>query len=93
MAQNLWKIENKETSPLPGVRIQSQAVSLRIPFLNSILIWNRPLAILTTDSDGQSVSQPITDVTRWILLGLVGSVLGIFVLLLVFRLMKKEIKS
>lgn len=93
MAQNLWKIENQETSPVPGVRIQSQAVSLRIPLLNSFLIWNRPLAVLTTDSEGQTVSQPITDVTRWILLGLVGGVLGIFVLLLVFRLMKKEIKS
>ncbi len=75
MSTQLWKTEIQETSPVKGVRIQSQAFTFSIPFINTVLTWNRPLVVLVEGSNGEIYEQRILDVTRIAITSLILAVL------------------
>jgi hypothetical protein len=67
------------------LRVRSQFVQLRFPFIPGGLIWNRPVAVLVRTADGQVQILPIPDVTRTILLMLLVFSFAGTILLRVFR--------
>jgi hypothetical protein len=68
------------------VRVRSQVVQLRFPFIHGGLIWNRPVAVLVRTADGQGQILPIPDVTRTaVLILLAFSLAGTFLLMLFRR--------
>jgi hypothetical protein len=87
MSSSLWQIETQETSPVPGVRLQSQAARIVFPFFNTTFTWNRPLAVLYITPEGQEMRLPVIDVTRWTQLSLV---LGALMVIFLVRLFKRR---
>ena len=67
------------------LRVRSQVVQLRLPIASGGLIWNRPVAVLVHRLDGQDQILPIPDVTRTIVLALVGLCFVSTFLLMLFR--------
>jgi hypothetical protein len=68
------------------VRVRSQVLQLRFPFIHGGLIWNRPVAVLVRMANGQDQILPIPDVTRTAVLALlVFSLAGTFLLRLFRR--------
>jgi hypothetical protein len=63
------------------VRLRSQVLQLRFPFIPGGLIWNRPVAVLVRTADGQDQILSVPDVTRTVVLTLlVFSIAGTFLL-------------
>lgn len=62
----------------------ANSVQLRLPFIKGGLIWNRPTAVAVQTAQGQEYILPVQDVTRQILLALIGATLISSLLLLVF---------
>ena len=50
------------------LRVRSQVIQLRFPFIHGGLIWNRPVAVLVRTADGQDQILPVSDVTRTVVL-------------------------
>lgn len=50
----------------------SQTFQLTIPGFTGGLIWNRPVAVRVKTTDGQEQNLPVQDVTRLVLLGILG---------------------
>lgn len=68
------------------LRVRSQVLQLRLPFISGGLIWNRPIAVLVHTADGQDQIWPIPDLTRTAILTLlVLSLAGTFLLVLFRR--------
>ena len=44
--------------------VQSRALQIRIPVLNSAFVWNRPVSVLVQYADGRDQVLPVRDVTR-----------------------------
>lgn len=66
---------------LPGESIQvgtnkitpfSQAVKIILPGSRGGLIWNRPVSVLVQGDDGSEQVLPVADVTRIVLLAMLG---------------------
>ena len=85
MSSSLWQVETQETSPVPGVRLQSQAARVVFPFFNTSFTWNRPMAVLYTTPEGQEMRLPVIDVTRLAQLSLVLGALMAILLAQLFR--------
>ena len=93
MLNSLLRIETLTGPPVKvkdiQLRLRSQVVQLRFPFISGGLIWNRPVAVLVRTADGQDQIFPIPDVTRTaVLILLMLSLAGIF-LLMSFRRKRK----
>ena len=58
-----------------GVRLLpfAQCTTLRFPFSNFQIIWNRPASVLATDANGQEQVLYVQDVTRQIVWTLYGT--------------------
>jgi hypothetical protein len=84
MTKSIWDVQVRETTQAPGVRLQSQAFRVILPF-NTRFIWNRPLAVLTTTPQGEELRLPVQDLTRWVQIILAFSVLGVIILMSVLR--------
>lgn len=52
-----------------------QTVRLQIPGLPGGLIWNRPVSVLVINANGEERALPIQDVTRQVVLALLGAAL------------------
>ena len=72
MLNSFLRIETLTGGPLnvkdSQVRLRSQVVELRFPFIHGGLIWNRPVAVLVRTADGQEQILPVPDVTRTVVL-------------------------
>jgi hypothetical protein len=44
--------------------VQSRALQIRVPVLNSAFVWNRPVSVLVQYADGRDQVLPVRDVTR-----------------------------
>lgn len=68
MLNSLFRMETLTGQPVKikdtQVRVRSQVVQLRFPFIHGGLIWNRPVAVLVRTADGPDQILPIPDVTR-----------------------------
>lgn len=62
----------------------ANSMRVRIPIIQGGLVWNRPVAVAVQTAQGQEYILPIQDVTRQILLALMGASLVSSVLLLLF---------
>lgn len=84
MSNSLLRIETLTGGPVnvqgTQLRLRSQVIQLRFPFIRGGLIWNRPVAVLVRTADGQDQMLPVSDVTRTIVLMLLFSLPGIFLL-------------
>ena len=84
MSTSLLRIKTLTGQPLNvkdrQVRLRSQVVQLRFPFIHGGLIWNRPVAVLVRTADGQDQILPVPDVTRTVVLMMLLPVAGIFLL-------------
>ena len=90
MSISLLRIETLTGQPIKikdtQVRVRSQVVQLRFPFIHSGLLWNWPVAVLARTTDGQDQLLPIRDITRAaVLVLLVISLAGTFLLRLFRR--------
>jgi hypothetical protein len=90
MSTSLLRIETLTGGPIKvkdtEVRLRSQVLQLRFPFIHGGLIWNRPVAVLVRTADGQDQILPVPDVTRTAVLTLlVFSIAGTFLLRLFRR--------
>ena len=91
MPTSLLRIETLTGQPIKvkdtQVRVRSQVVQLRFPFIHGGLIWNRPVAVLVRTADSQDRVLPVPDVTR-------NAVLMLFMLSLagtfLFRLFQRK---
>ena len=68
MPTSLLRIQTLTGQPIKvkdtQVRVRSQVVQLRFPFIHGGLIWNRPVAVLVRTANGQDQVLPVPDVTR-----------------------------
>ena len=89
MPTSLFRIETLTGEPVKirdrQVRVRSQVVQIRFPFIHGGLIWNRPVAVLTRTADGQDQILPVRDVTRIAVLTLLMFSLAGTFLLMLFR--------
>jgi hypothetical protein len=86
---SLLRIETLTGEPIrikdAQLRVRSQVVQLRFPFINGGLIWNRPVAVWVRTADGQDQILPVSDVTRTTLLSLLTFSLVVTFLFRLFR--------
>lgn len=89
MPTSLLRIETLTGGPVKvqdsQVRVRSQVLQLRFPFIHGGLIWNRPVAVLVRTADGQDHILPVLDVTRTAVLMLLAFSLAGTFLLTLFR--------
>jgi hypothetical protein len=90
MPISLLRIETQTGQPVnvkdTQLRVRSQVLQLRFPFISGGLIWNRPMAVLVRTADGQDQILPVQDVTRTaVLMLLIFSLAGTFLLMLFRR--------
>jgi hypothetical protein len=91
MLDRFITLENKTSQPITAngnkLTLFSQALTVRLPGLKGGLVWNRPLSVLIQTADGQETVQPVPDVTRQAIWGLLGIsiVAPIFAWLLIGR--------
>ena len=84
-------LKTNETNPAPGVRLLAQAFQVSFPSFHLDLVWNRPLAVVTTTPDGQELRHRVIDVTRIAQIGFgIGALLVFFILQLIRRIPTQE---
>ena len=97
MQTSLFRIGTLGDPPLDvpngQVYLRSQFVQLRVPALRvqGGLIWNRPAAVVVRSLNGQETTLPIVDVTRIVMLALMG--LGLATLFVSMFLRRKTSPS
>lgn len=71
-----FSLENLEGKPIKVgenlITPISQSFQLTIPGFTGGLIWNRPVAVRVQATNGQEQVIPVQDVTRLVLLGILG---------------------
>ncbi|MFZ6026699.1 MAG: hypothetical protein ACOYYS_03200 [Chloroflexota bacterium] len=71
-----FRFENKEGQPVKVgghlVTPISQNLQITVPGFSGGLVWNRPLAVRVQTADGQQQRIPVPDVTRLVLLAIMG---------------------
>ena len=91
MLKSLLRIETLTGQPVKvkgtQLRVRSQVLQLRFPFINGGLIWNRPVAVLVRTADGQERILPIRDVTRTAMLVLAGLCFASTFLFMIYKRM------
>ena len=94
MANNLIALETYAGEPIKSgdkkIIPFSQALTVRFPFFNGGLTWNRPVSVLEVSADGEEQVLPIQDVTRitQIILLSTGAVASLLIWL-IFRTVRK----
>ena len=80
----LFSITNYSGAPITAGNSKiipfSQIVRLDIPFVSGGFQWERPVSLLEIDAQGNERVIPIHDISRRILLGLLGASALLFVL-------------
>ena len=91
MSNSLLRIETFTSQPVKvkdaQLRLRSQVIQLRFPFISGGLIWNRPVAVLVRTADGQDRILPIRDVTRTAMLVLAGLCFASTFLFMIYKRM------
>jgi hypothetical protein len=77
MRTNWMKVVNNQIIVRSGVRLQAQIVELRFPFIHGSFTWNRPVAVIVTNSGQTDQMIPVQDVTRMTQIGLGFVILAI----------------
>jgi hypothetical protein len=71
-----FRLENQEGKPIKAgetlITPISQSFQLTVPGFTGGLIWNRPVGIRVQTANGQEQQIPVQDVTRLVLLGILG---------------------
>jgi hypothetical protein len=80
MLNSIVKLENRAGVPITAgaqrIRLTSQTLRIKIPgWSNGGLIWNRPVSVTAQNADGEEQTVPIADVTRIVLLAILGTVI------------------
>lgn len=94
MPNNILNIETQAGKPIVSGNLKiipfSQALTIRFPFFNGSLIWNRPVSILVVTADGQEQLIPIQDMTRITQIVLFSvAAIGTLLIWFVFRTVRK----
>ena len=94
MTNNLIALETYAGEPIKSGNRKiipfSQALTIRFPFFNSGLVWNRSVSVLEVSPDGEEQVLPIQDVTRISQIFLLGiGALASFFIWLIFRTIRK----
>ena len=91
MSNSLLRIETLTGQPVKvkdaQLRLRSQVIQLRFPFISGGLIWNRPVAVLVRTADGQDQILPIRDMTRTAMLVLAGLCFASTFLFMIYKRM------
>lgn len=66
----------------------AHSIQVKLPFVPGGVVWNRPVAVAVQTTQGQEYILPIQDVTRQILLSLIGA--SIISAILIFFLSQKS---
>ena len=89
MSNSLLRIETLTGQPVKvkdtELRVRSQVLQLRLPVASGGLIWNRPVAVVVRTPDGQDQILPIRDVTRTVVLLLMGLCFASTFMLMLYR--------
>jgi hypothetical protein len=72
------------------LRVRSQVIQFRLPVINGVMIWNRPVAVLVRTSDGQEQILSVPDLTRTAVLIFAGLSFASMFLLILYRHRKVE---
>jgi len=91
MSNSLLRIETLTGQPVKvkdaQLRLRSQVLQLRFPFISGGVIWNRPVAVLVRTLDSQDRILPIRDVTRTAMLVLAGLCFASTFLFMIYKRM------
>ena len=91
MSNSLLRIDTLTGQPVKvkdtQLRIRSQVLQIRLPFIRGGLIWNRPIAVLVSAADGRDQILPIRDVTRTAMLVLAGLCFASTFLFMIYKRM------
>jgi len=91
MSNSLLRIETLTGQPVKvkdaQLRLRSQVLQLRFPFISGGVIWNRPVAVLVRTLDSQDRILPIRDVTRTAMLVLAGLSFASTFLVMIYKRM------
>ena len=91
MSNSLLRIETLTGRPVKvkdtELRVRSQILQFRFPFISGGVIWNRPVAVLVRTANGQDRILPIRDVTRTAMLVLAGLCFGSTSLFMIYKRM------
>lgn len=95
MQNSLFHIETLTGPPVAvpegQISVRSKYIQLRFPTVKGGLIWNRPVAVVVHTENGQEKIVPILDVTRIVLVALLGlCFLSTFALMLLKRQISKS---
>jgi hypothetical protein len=86
---SLLRIETLTGQPIrikdTQLRVRSQVVQLRFPFIDGGLIWHRPIAVWARTADGQDQILPVPDLTRTAVLTLLAFSMVVTSLFMLFR--------
>ena len=89
MTTSFLRIETLTGQPVKfkdtQLRVRSQVLQLRLPVASGGLIWNRPVAVLVSFSEGQEHILPVPDPTRTVVLTLAGLCIATTFLTVLFR--------
>ena len=69
----------------------SKAYILQFPGLHGGIVWNRPVGMAVSSSDGQERILPVHDLTRRVQLSLLGVILAFGLLTILFSSRKHEL--
>src|SRR5512135_3097924 len=68
MRKHFLEIETRAGNPIQSGQFNivpfAQVMHISLPILNDGLVWNRPISVLITGTDGQEELLPIRDYTR-----------------------------
>jgi len=68
----------------------AHSYQVKMPGANGGIIWNRPVAVIVEDSEGNKQVLPVTDVTRWLQVAIVAA--GFFGVILSWLIFRKSSK-
>lgn len=64
----------------------ARSYQVKIPGANGGIIWNRPVAVIVEDYDGERQVIPVIDLTRWLQIAIVAAgFFGVMLSWLIFR--------
>lgn len=80
MSPSIFNVETRAGEPIQkgGIRLIPVAKSLRlkIPGIPGGIIWNRPVAVVAVDENGDERVFPIDDITRRVQVALIAAALS-----------------
>ena len=85
----MLRVETRTSQPTQvkatQLRVRSQVIQFRLPVINGVMLWNRPVAVVVRTSDGQEQILSVPDLTRIAVLILAGLGFATMFLLILYR--------